>query len=182
MAEEMREHEIRRRNVVIHRVGEAGPEVESVEERKAWDLKSCNNIFRALDLEMDSESAVKFVRRVGERGEAPRPLVVGLKKEWQKEDLMEKAKHLKDTNFRDVMIVPDLTKEQRKEEAAMNSEAEKRNENLSEEDRAKNLQWMVGNGKDPGSGKKSSPIPDPWGKNALDPGSARLESIENNVF
>jgi hypothetical protein len=143
MAEEMREREIRRRNVVMHRVGEAGPEVKSVEERKAWDLKSCNNIFRALDLDMDSDSAVKFVRRVGERGEAPRPLVVGLKKEWQKEDLMEKAKHLKNTHFPDVMIVPDLTKEQRKEEAAMTTEAEKRNENLSEEDRAKNLQWMV---------------------------------------
>jgi hypothetical protein len=143
MAEEMREREIRKKNVVMHRVGEAGPEVKSVEERKAWDLKSCDNIFRALDLDMDSESAVKFVRRVGERGEGPRPLIVGLKKEWQKEELMENAKNLKNTHFPEVMIVPDLTKEQRKEEAAMSSEAEKRNENLSEEDRSKNLQWMV---------------------------------------
>jgi hypothetical protein len=29
----------------------------------------------------------------------------------------------------------------------------------------------LGRGKDPGSGKKSSRIPDSWGKNAPDPGS-----------
>jgi hypothetical protein len=143
MAEEMREREIRRKNVVIHRVGEAGPEVKSTEDRKAWDTKSCDNIFRALELDMNSDTAVKFVRRVGEKGEGPRPLIVGLKKEWQKEDLLERAKKLKDTQFPEVVIVPDLTKNQRKEEAEMAGEVERRNRDLSEEDRSKNLVWMV---------------------------------------
>jgi hypothetical protein len=143
IAEEMREREIRRRNVIMHRVGEAGPEVKTLEDRKAWDMKSCENIFKALDLDMSSDSAVRFVRRVGEKGEGPRPLVVGLKKEWQREDLLEGARQLRDTQFADITIVPDLTKEQRKEEAAMNSEVAKRNAELTEEDRSKNLEWMV---------------------------------------
>jgi hypothetical protein len=142
-AEEMRERETRRRNVIMHRVAEAGPQVKTIEERKAWDLKSCNNIFRALDMDFNGDSAVKFCRRVGEKGEGPRPLIVGLKREWQKEDLMEAAKNLRDTPFADVVIIPDLTKEQRREEAEMISEVEKRNSELSQEDKAKNLEWMV---------------------------------------
>jgi hypothetical protein len=34
----------------------------------------------------------------------------------------------------------------------------------------------LGRGKDPGSGKKIIPDPDPWGKKAPDPGSATLNS------
>jgi hypothetical protein len=67
----------------MHRVGEAGPEVRSVDERRDWDMRSCKNIFSALQLDMSSEDAVKFVRRVGEKGDGPRPLVVGLRREWQ---------------------------------------------------------------------------------------------------
>jgi hypothetical protein len=142
-ADELRERDIRKKNVVMHRVGEAGPEMKTVEERKAWDMKSCDNIFNALDMDMKSENVVRFVRRVGEKGEGPRPLIVGLRREWQKEDLIDRAKNLKNTRFPEVTIVPDLTKEQRREEAAMNGEAENRNKDLSEEDRAKNLEWMV---------------------------------------
>jgi hypothetical protein len=143
IAEEMREREIRKKNVVMHRVGEAGPEVKTMEERKAWDMRSCNNIFGALNMDMRSENVVRFVRRVGEKGEGPRPLIVGLRREWQKEDLLERARQLKDTQYSDVVIVPDLTKEQRKEEAAMNEEALRRNRDLNADDKAKNLEWIV---------------------------------------
>jgi hypothetical protein len=142
-AEEMREREIRRKNVVMHRVGEAGEGVKTPEERREWDLQSCNNIFKALNLNMNSQEAVKFCRRVGEKGEGPRPLIVGFRREWQKEDVLENAKHLRNTPFADTVIVPDLTQEQRKEEAEMISEAERRNQELTQEDKAKNLEWMV---------------------------------------
>jgi hypothetical protein len=142
-AEEMRERDIRRKSVVMHRVGEAAAAVVTAEERREWDLKSCENIFKALNLDMNRENAVKFCRRVGEKGDAPRPLIVGLKREWQKEDLLENAKQLRNTQYSDVAIVPDLTREQRKEEADMISEVEKRNSELSEEDKAKNLEWVV---------------------------------------
>jgi hypothetical protein len=39
-ADEMREREIRRKNVIMHRVGEAGEEVRAAEDRRAWDLQS----------------------------------------------------------------------------------------------------------------------------------------------
>jgi hypothetical protein len=124
-------------------VGEAGDGVRTIEERKAWDLQSCGNIFRALNLDFSGEEVVKFCRRVGEKGAGPRPLVVGLRREWQKEDLLEKAKDLRNTQFPEVSIIPDLTQEQRKEEAEMKSEVERRNRDLPPEDRAKNLEWMV---------------------------------------
>jgi hypothetical protein len=117
--------------------------MKSSEERRAWDMKSCDNIFTALKLNMTSANAVKFCRRVGEKGEGPRPLVVGLRREWQKEDLLESAKNLRSTQYADVVIIPDLTKEQRQEEADMHSEATRRNGELTQEDRAKNLEWMV---------------------------------------
>jgi hypothetical protein len=66
-----------------------------------------------------------------------------MRREWQKEDLLDKAKDLRNTSFAEVAIIPDLTLEQRKEEAEMSSEAERRNRELTEEDRAKNLEWMV---------------------------------------
>jgi hypothetical protein len=141
--EEMRERDIRRRNVIMHRIGEAGADVKTIEERRAWDLKSCNNIFRALNMDFNSEDGVKFCRRVGEKGDGPRPLIVGLKREWQKEDLLDKAKDLRNTPFADVVIIPDLTKEQRKEEAEMVNEVERRNNELSEDDKAKNVEWQV---------------------------------------
>jgi hypothetical protein len=142
-ADEMRERDIRRKNVVMHRVGEAGEEVRAMEDRKKWDLQSCDNIFKALNLNFTSVNAVRFCRRVGEKGSGPRPLVVGFRREEQKEDVLENAKKLRNTQFADVMIIADLTQEQRKDEADMMVEAEKRNRDLSEEDRSKNLEWMA---------------------------------------
>jgi hypothetical protein len=142
-ADEMRERDIRRKNVVMHRVGEAGDEVRAMEDRRAWDLQSCDNIFRALKLSFTSEKAVRFCRRVGEKGAGPRPLIVGFRREEQKEDILEKARELRNTQFPEVMIIPDLTQEQRNDEAGMAVEAEKRNADLSADDKAKNLEWTV---------------------------------------
>lgn len=47
------------------------------------------------------------------------------------------------TRFKEVTVVPDLTKKQREEETALKNEAEKRNRNLPESDKSKNLQWVV---------------------------------------
>ena len=140
---EWREREIRRKNVVMHRIEEAGEEATRAEERKEWDLCSCENIFKALKMETTDRTAVKFIRRVGERREEPRPMVVGFWRESTKEEIIEKARELRNTNFTEVGIVPDLTQEQRKEEEAMVGEVEKRNEKRTEEDRAKNLEWIV---------------------------------------
>lgn len=48
-ANELRERDIRRKNVILHRVDEAGEQTTN-EERKEWDLNSCDNIFQALNI------------------------------------------------------------------------------------------------------------------------------------
>ena len=140
--EEMRERKLRKKNVIMHRIEEAGDWAGTEEERREWDLKSIENIFGALKLGMNRR-AVRFSRRVGEKGEEPRPMVVGLCRESQKEELLDSVRELRNTPFDTVGIVPDLTREQRKDEADMAKEAEKRNGNLTEDDRTKNLVWMA---------------------------------------
>ena len=54
------------------------------------------------------------------------------------------AKNLRDTEFNEVGIVPDLTVQQRREENQMAEVVERMNEEeLTAEDRAKNLKWRV---------------------------------------
>ena len=140
--EELRERELRKKNVIMHRIEEAGDWARTVEDRREWDLNSCDNVFKALKMDWGKES-VRFCRRVGERSDEPRPMVVGLARENHKEDLLDKARDLRDTAFSEVGIVPDLTKEQRRDESDLAAEAVRRNETRTEEDLAKNLTWRV---------------------------------------
>ena len=140
--EELRERETRRLNVVFFGIAELEERGATGKDKLAWDRKSCSNIFEALRLDM-GEDAVKFCRRVGEKGEGPRPLVAGLWTEADKAKLLKNAKKLEDTVFSDVSVGIDLTKVQREEEKEMKKEADRRNTQLAEQDKAKNLQWMV---------------------------------------
>ena len=59
------------------------------------------------------------------------------------EEILEKARLLKDTNFSEIGITPDLTREQRAEEDEMAKEAEKRNLERTEDERSKNVEWIL---------------------------------------
>ena len=85
--------------------------------------------------------AIRFVRRVGEIGDWPRPLVVGFHDKRDK--LRVLRADTRKTCFSSVDIVPDLTKAQRQEEDNMRGEMVNRNKNMNSEDRAKNLAWVV---------------------------------------
>jgi len=137
--EELREREQRKTNVVIYGMKEAPTRYTGM-ERWDWDKDSCGNLFRALKIEMP-ETSIKFLRRVGEAGEQPRPLVVGFYEEKDKKRLLRCD--TRNTAFSDVEVCPDLTKRQRQEEAEMKKEAVKRNQQMGDEDRAKNLAWQV---------------------------------------
>ena len=139
---EIRERETRKKNIILYRVEEAGQRATNLEERKEWDTRSCENIFMALKLSIDRRN-IKFARRIGEQSEEPRPLLIGLTREYMKEDILESASDLRNTLFSTVGIVPDLTQEQRKDETEMTQEAKRRNRELTEEDKAKNLEWAV---------------------------------------
>jgi hypothetical protein len=115
-------------------------------ERQEWDRKSCVNIFEALKLDL-TERSIKFCRRVGEKGDEPRPLVTGFYTEWERNELLRNGRYLVDMDFNEVSVGPDLTRKQRQEEGNLEKEAEKKNEYLNEEDVAKNLRWTVVGGK-----------------------------------
>jgi len=137
---ELRERNIRKLNVIFYGIGEA--ESSNPEERKDWDRKSCQNVFDAMKVRIGSTS-LKFLRRIGEKGTRPRPLVVGMSSAMDKELLLQSSWKLKDTHLKEVGISPDLTPTELKEERELTAEAERRNKNLSQEDKAKNLKWMV---------------------------------------
>jgi hypothetical protein len=140
--DEVREREARRTNVVVHKLKEMEDERATGKERQEWDRTGCVKIFDALKLSLKNED-IKFCRRLGEKKSEPRPLVIGFYSEADKALLLRNAKNLENTQYKYVNICPDMTARQRKEEADMKLEADERNENLTEEDRAKNLQWAV---------------------------------------
>jgi hypothetical protein len=140
-ADEYREREARRLNVVIHRVSESNSTIG--EERKNADLNSCKNIFSTVGL-MDWTEDIKACRRIGERGDEPRPLLVILRSETTRTALLEAARHLRNSPYAEISIVPDLTPAQRQEETTLHQEMERRNrEELNEDDVQKNLKWQV---------------------------------------
>jgi hypothetical protein len=141
--EEIREREIRRLNLVLHRVTEPSQRIRDGRERMEADKKECEKIFKSMKARTTSED-IKFCRRIGERGEEPRPLLIGLKSEDEKRYLMEKARDLQKTEYKDVSIGPDMTHKQRQEEKNMREEVDKKNrEEITEDDVAKNLEWML---------------------------------------
>jgi len=137
---ELRERKARRLNVVFYGIGES--DSTNVEERKSWDRKSCQNVFDAIKVNLKSNT-LKFLRRIGEKSTRPRPLLVGMATVADKELLLDNARRLKDSHLSGVGISADLTPGELKEEREMVTEAENRNKNLTEEDRAKNLKWLV---------------------------------------
>ena len=138
--EESRERKARELNVVLHGVVENNEETATGRERWEWDMLTCRNIFRILNLRITDEN-IKFCRRVGEGGETARPLIVGLYNERDRALLL--SLDTRGTEVSDVNFGPDLTKEQRKEEADMKKEMEDKNNALTVDEKAKNLAWRL---------------------------------------
>ena len=136
--QEMRERDQRKQNVILHGVTEHADSTATGKERQKWDANTCGAIFTALELTLSVDS-IKFCRRAGGASEGPRPLILGFYTEQDRNLLLRSARRLADTEYSEVTVAQDLTKRQRKEEAELWATAEQRNENLSEEDRQKNL-------------------------------------------
>ena len=101
-------------------------------------MAECTKIFTSLMMEEEARNDIKLCRRIGVRGQDPRPMVVVLRTEATRSKILEMAKNLKDTEFNDVGIVPDLTVQQRREEDQLFEEVTRRNEEeLTAEDKAK---------------------------------------------
>jgi uncharacterized membrane protein len=140
--EEMNLREEKRRNVVLHGVQE--PTGVDGWTRMDEDRKMINKIFTELDVNITVETDVEFCRRVGEKSDKARPLVVGFYTEGAKNLLLRNSRYLMDTGMKNISVGPDLTEKQRRAEREMLAEADRRNqEELTEQDKAKNLSWKV---------------------------------------
>ena len=139
---ELREREVRKQNLIIHGLAEVGDNVSGNKERMEADKRNCEAVFRALGARTGANN-MRFCRRIGERGQASRPLVVGLNSEGDKNFILSKAKNLLNTEFHEVAIVPDLTKRQRAGEAKLKEEADRRNKQLTQQDIYNNMKWLV---------------------------------------
>ena len=140
--DELRERDARRLNLVIHGLQEPDGNIKDPKARMEQDRIECEKLFIAMKARTRYQ-VVRFCRRIGERGEDPRPLVFGVYTEEEKRHLLEKAKELLYTCYENVTIVPDMTKSQRRGEQRLREEADQRNRQLTEEDRSKNLKWLV---------------------------------------
>jgi hypothetical protein len=140
-AEEYREREARKANVVMHRVKE--PEATTAEERRSADIEECGNILQAAGLGA-AKRDIRTCRRVGEKRDGPRPMIVVMNNEPARNAVLGAARRLKHTSYKDVSIAPDLTQQQRKEETGLTEEANRRNrDELTNDDVQKNLTWQV---------------------------------------
>ena len=142
VVDEMQEWMVRRRNLIIHGLNEAPDHVRVNRERLEWDKNALGDLFQTVNAKTRKED-LRFCRRVGEKGIEPRPLIIGLYNDQDKEHLLSRARDLRGTRFENVSIVPDLTKKQRGKEERLKIEADGRNRNLTEEDRRNNLKWIV---------------------------------------
>ena len=140
MEEELREREARRLNLVLHGVQES--EAREPRDRMEADRDECEHIFHVMGARVRRHQ-IRFCRRVGERGQDPRPMVIGLYTEENKRNILERSRYLRNTRYEAVSAVPDLTQSQRKGEQRLRTEAERRNQELTTEDREKNLKWIV---------------------------------------
>jgi hypothetical protein len=142
LSEELRDRELRRNNIVIHGLPEPNENTSYSRARMEQDRAVCGNLFSTMGIRTRQED-LRFCRRVGERGQDPRPITIGLRTEEEKRAILERARLLRGTSYDNVSIVPDMTKMQRQAEDNLTREAEARNGQLTAEDREKNLKWLV---------------------------------------
>jgi hypothetical protein len=143
MYEEMRAREAIRRNVVIYGVEEPSTSIRTDKERIEADMAECKKIFKATKTNLKKRD-IRFCRRIGEKGTEKRPMLVGMTSELVKTELLDAARELQHTAYKNISIGPDQTRKQRQAEKKLQEEVERKNrEELSEEDLSKNLKWQA---------------------------------------
>jgi hypothetical protein len=141
LCDELREREVRKNNLIIHGVLEAN-EAAHNRDRLERDKAVCGEMFKTMRIRTRPED-LRFCRRIGQRGQDPRPIIIGLRSEEEKKQILEKASHLRGTQFEAVTIGPDQTKMQRQGEERLQQEAQARNRQLTAEDIENNMRWLV---------------------------------------
>ena len=145
--EEMKERDTRRCNLIIHGISEPAADVVESKDRVEKDIEKLQELLGQIEVEMDVNETYRFAKRLGARdedNERPRPLLVGFKDKRHCDSILDNSHKLsqKEEPWSLVNIIRDLTKAQRKEEKDMRGEVEKKNNELSEEEKG-NWEWKV---------------------------------------
>jgi hypothetical protein len=137
--DEAKERKARELNVIIHGLDECQDTTLSGGEKMRWDVQRCVEMFSSMELAVQ-EKDIKFSRRVGQRGEGGRPLVVGFHSEKPRSMVLKAD--WRSSNM-GVTAGPDMTKRQREEEAQIWKDLETKNNSRSEDEKSKNLMWRI---------------------------------------
>ena len=109
------------------------------------DTEKLQQLWRTLKVDIVETREIRFTARTGEKKqntETPRPFLIGFKNPAKRCEVLDNLVNLKNSEFQNISIVPDLTRRQREDDKSLREEAEKRNNELSEEDSG-NFQWKV---------------------------------------
>jgi hypothetical protein len=136
---ELRDREERKGNLVIHNIPEHKKD-STAKERKEADSLYIKNLLKKMKVDQQVQQDIKFMRRLGEYSEKPRPLLIGLHKEQSKKEILQKARNLNKADR--ISIVPDLTARQRKEDEELRKEVERRNNEMSASE-SLNYHWRL---------------------------------------
>lgn len=145
---EISDREQRKNNLILHQLPEPSDSVKEGTNRKKHDDEKLLDLLSELNVKINPKEDVKFCVRLGETRNdletKPRPILIGFRNLDVRDNILQVSRNLSKTKYKDVSIIPDLTKRQRQQETDMRKEVDKRNSDLSEED-ALNWIWkMVG--------------------------------------
>jgi hypothetical protein len=84
MCDELRDRETRKNNLVIHGIPEADG-INYNRDRMEHDRNTCGAMFRLMGVRTRPED-LRFCRRVGQRGQDPRPVIIGIRSEEVRRD------------------------------------------------------------------------------------------------
>ena len=142
---EMSEREARKSNLVVYGIPEADSNLSN-NDKKEQDITEFLEVLNEIGCATNVKEEIKIAVRLGQKREdnSDRPLLIGLKKENVKDQILDNAWRLKDSTYDDVSISPDLTKKQRSEERKLKEKADELNSKLDEETAKKWIWKTVG--------------------------------------
>lgn len=139
---EMRERELRKKNIIIHGVDEPPSQISPPKKRE-YDLKKVNEILHELGLSSDAHP-IRFAKRLGMRKDTARPILIGFEISQSAEIVLSRSSLLRESSgMSNIRLVKDLTPTQRQEEKDLIEQANSRNADPTEENVTKNLEWRV---------------------------------------
>lgn len=139
---ELREREGRKTTILVFGLQEPSLDITSGVERRDEDKREARAMFSDMCAVVE-DTDIKFEARMGpltpEVADNPRPLKISFRTTEVREQVFNKARNLPKTRFKMISIVPDTTKMQRDEDKELMDEADRLNNERSEEEA---LNWV----------------------------------------